>query len=193
MGCYYSYYFKKLAIRRQWRRKEAINMGKGRIAWVNAVLALPMLYIYIWYKPQSQARREIRGSLLVRLREVTYTKHLGDNPKIPDQRAGRIAQNPQGVEAPCEKAVCYAYPEEHVVHSSTYRKNCVCLKHLRLRERGVCVCVCVHACVQTGKAELTNLAPVTWGSVDSKGLADYLRNLNYVLQRRSAKHFGELL
>ena len=68
------------------------------------------IYKYIRDKPQSQARREIRGSLLIRLREVTYTEHLGNNPKIPDQRAGRIAQNPQGVEAPCEKAV---HPEEH--------------------------------------------------------------------------------
>lgn len=33
--------------------------------------------------------------------------------------------------------------EEHRVHSSIFRKNCVCLQHLRLGDSTVCMCVCV--------------------------------------------------
>ena len=44
---------------------------------------------------------------------------------------------------------------------STSSKNDVCLKHLRLRENSMYVCAhsCVH--VQTVKAELSKLIPVT--------------------------------
>ena len=112
--------YKKLATRREGRRKEAINMGKGRTV---------LTYTHGWDTSQSHRQGGRPGT---RCQQKAEGSDLSQTSQEIIQRC--LAREQVGqhkilkvLRAHVRRQFVMVCPEEHMVHSSTSRKKELCL------------------------------------------------------------------
>lgn len=65
MRYYYSYYLlKKYAVRSQWRRKETVNIGKGKTVKNNYPHTFKLQAKVTSRRPEAQCKQKVEGSYL---------------------------------------------------------------------------------------------------------------------------------